>query len=564
MAVLIQFTTLIVRVDRLAAVAPDGVARVQANWSPSWRDEHLLAVAFMDMGARDLAAELEAMGLVLRDTSSGARVWRDICVVDYYEGPTNPCPWLEVDLARHVAWLRGTAPGEIAGPDHAHEEAPPRVSPENFNKLLAEQHGIGAPPAAKPAARPARPRRQTFDHEAVLLPLTQQIAVQLLQVIPLSARLQALVFAAHFPQPGEHVRAGLLVHELAGQQHVFRLKHFTEETRRLLDVLSRYDSGNRLTSIEIKIAGDGRCTTSFGIAPPLSAEALREQLQRRYGGLPEARPPTRPAARGFTGWLRSLFAPKLELHPLPVLQHVPQREPLSLFLDPLNGIDEGWDHEPEPAPGASQRPPGGAPAFDLASLHALEAARDGAAPASPRPAAPPPSGARLVVPDREGVLLAEVRELQRESLAELHRRRPELRFDPLAERLTRDLSASGLGELQFRAWNGQITGMTLRREDLASLDELLAALAPVLAALGGMGPVAQALGTRWPPPAADAEPVTLAELRRYLVPDSPFGSKIYPCWLIGAPANATVALEMSTALPDGRPSFSWSVHVKLI
>ncbi|MCY1060236.1 hypothetical protein [Nannocystis sp. SCPEA4] len=564
MAVLIQFTTLIVRIDRLTAVAPDGVARIQANWSPSWRDEHLLAVAFMDMGARDLAAELEAMGLVLRDTSSGTRVWRDICVVDYYEGPTNPCPWMEVDLAQHVAWLKGTAPGQIAGPDHAHEEAPLRVSPEQFNKLLAEQHGIGvAQPAAKP--KPAKPRRQRADHEAVLLPLAQQIAAQLLQVIPLSAKLEAVVFAAHFPQRGENVRAGLLIHELEGQQHVFRLKHFTEETRRLLDVLSRYDGDNRLTSIEIKIAGDGRCTTSFGIAPPLSAEALRELLQRRFGGLPEARPPTLPAARGFTGWIRSLFAPKLKLYPLPVLQHVPQLEPLALLLDPLDRIDEGWDDEPEPTPIASQRPAGGAPVFDLAALHALEAARIGAAPASPRPAAPPPSGAQLVVPDREGVLIAEVRELQREPLAELHRRRPELRFDPLSEHLTRDLSAFGLGELHFRAWNGQITGMAVRREGLASLDELLAALAPVLAALGGMGPVAQGLGHRWPPPASEAQPVTLDELRRYLVPDSPHGSKVYPCWLSGAPANATVSLDLSTILlPDGRPSFDWAVLVTLI
>ncbi len=71
MAVLVQFTTVLIRIDRLTAVDPRGIAAIEARFTPSWRDDHLLAVAFMDMGARDLGDELERMGLILRDTSSG-------------------------------------------------------------------------------------------------------------------------------------------------------------------------------------------------------------------------------------------------------------------------------------------------------------------------------------------------------------------------------------------------------------------------------------------------------------------------------------------------------------
>lgn len=550
MAVLVQFTTLLIRIDRLTAVAPDGVAAVQARWSPSWRDEHLLAVAFMDMGARELAAELEQMGLTLRDTSSGTRVWQDICVVDYYDGPTNPCPWLAYDPDAHVAWLAGRELGAVAGPEHRHEEAPIRVTPEKMQQLMQQQHGPGAP------ARPAEPEAT---HEDLLLPIARTIAEELLNILPVSLKIEAVIFMASFPAPGKFVRAGVVLHDLDGETRQMKLPPLTERARELLRALSLYESDNRLTSIEIKIAAGGATTTQFGIAPPMTEDQLKAQLQRKYGGVPEGRAKTLPPAGCVMGLLRSFgFGPKLTLYPRLALSHAPQREPLSLFLDELRRIDEGWNDAPAEPPAPASEPI--APVFALAELHALEDAREGKGPPAVAVAAGP--GEPLAVPEQEGVLAVEARELLPGSLAELHRKRPTLRFDPIAETLTRDLGPE-LGTLELRAWQGNVTGFRLRAEKLPSLDALLARLRPVLAALGGMGPVVDARGAQRPAGLREHRPVTIDELRGYLVPDSPYGTLIYPCFLLGGPSHVVVKLDLGAGIEGGRPVYSFTVAVEL-
>jgi len=213
-----------------------------------------------------LAAGLEDLGR-LRQAHA-----YNLCVVDYYEGPTNPCDWLEYDPARHVAWLKGSAPGELAGPGHRHEDAPLRVSPEKFQQLVERQSAALVP-----------------SHEATLLPLTRQLAAELLRLIPTSAKVEAVIFMAHFPRPGQPVHAGLILHALAGELRALRLAHLTEEARRLVAQISRHKSSQPLTSIEIKIAAEGQTTTQFGTAPPLSAEELEARLLPGPG-VPSRRP----------------------------------------------------------------------------------------------------------------------------------------------------------------------------------------------------------------------------------------------------------------------------------
>ncbi|MFY0532291.1 hypothetical protein [Nannocystis pusilla] len=510
MAVRIQFTTLLIRIDRLLAVALDGVAAITARWSPSWRDEHLLAVAFMDMGARDLAAELEGMGLVLRDTSTGQRVWQDIAVVDYYDGPTLPCAWLECDVAQHVAWLAGTVPGPVAGPDHEHEEAPVRVSPDKFQQLLQSQHPHLFAPAPAPA-KPAREgRTRPGEHEAVLLPLTQQIAAELLHIIPLSAKIDTVVFMAHFPGPGEVVKAGVVLHEIDGELRSMTLPPLTSETRRLLEQLSRYDSGNRLTSIEIKIASDGRVTTEFGIAPPKSPEELEDLLRRRFGSVPTAKAPRAPAPTGFFGKLKAMFGagPRVTLHPQPSLRHTPPREPSPCSWTRCTASRRAGttSHRRPRAQPPTPRPPRARPVAPPPSTSPrFTASRPGESPA-PRPQA------RRLHPDRPAARRPRAGRpagrrgprLPPPLLAEFHRERPDLRFDAGDERLVRDLGP--LGELHFTAWNGNLNRADLYVKDLPSLDDLLARLQPVLAALGGLGPVTCALGSRTPPASPTPSP----------------------------------------------------------
>lgn len=301
-------------------------------------------------------------------------------------------------------------------------------------------------------------------------------------------------------------------------------------------------------------------------------------MDRLYGNIPKARPPTLPAVGCIGGLLRAMFGPKLKLYPLPALQHHPQGEPLSMYFDHLDGIQEGWDEPlPTAAPSSSSsassassssasspRPP--VPAFDLAAFHSLEAGRlPPDRTATPRPvpiaAVAPMPGKQLVIPDQEGVLLVEAREFRRVTVAELHRSRPTLRFDPIKEHLTRDLGPE-LGELWFGTWKGNLNRLDLDADGIPSFDALLARLQPVLAALGGMGPIVSAMGTSHPANVREVTHIGLDELRAYLVADSPYGRVVYPCWLLGGPPHTRVGLDLSVGLTDGRPNFGYTATVK--
>lgn len=193
----------------------------------------------------------------------------------------------------------------------------------------------------------------------------------------------------------------------------------------------------------------------------------------------------------------------------------------------------------------------------LAQLHRLEAEREVPAPGT----APPPVirgepvvGEHLVIPAEEGVLLAEARALRGVAVAELPRVRPELRFSASAGRFVRDLGP-GLGALEFSEFDKYVTGVGLEVAGSPTFADLVERLPPVLAALGGMGPIACALGTLHPAQVREVRPVALAEVAATLVPDSPHGRRVYPCWLLGGPPHTRVGLDLGVEVVDGRPSF---------
>ena len=113
MAVRFQFITLIVPLERIRQV-PGLRERLKERGLVAWEDEHLWAASSMGP-VGDLVEYLESEGLVPRDFSTGVRMWKDICVIDAFEGPTNPCPWIEVDMLEQIAWKRGTPRGEVRG-----------------------------------------------------------------------------------------------------------------------------------------------------------------------------------------------------------------------------------------------------------------------------------------------------------------------------------------------------------------------------------------------------------------------------------------------------------------
>lgn len=170
MSIRLQYFTVLVPLARIRAV-PGLEARLAQKFPGGVTDEHLWSLSSMGP-PRDVGDYFEAEGLQLREMVDGVRTWKDLCVVDYYDGPTNPCPWLEVDLADHLVWLRGTKPGPVAGPPFVDAE-PIKVVPATIPAVPGTSV---APPAIAAAERDAR-------------------AVTVLYAVLLAAVLYALFFA---------------------------------------------------------------------------------------------------------------------------------------------------------------------------------------------------------------------------------------------------------------------------------------------------------------------------------------------------------------------------------
>ena len=120
MAIKLEFTSLIIPLHRIDDVLGEEefTTSVKSVWSEvSWHDDYLLrqgAMSSFDIDA--MVADWEVRGLTAVAEEAGQKVWADMCVVDYYSGPTFDCPWLCFDPTDHTVWLAGTEKGEIIGP----------------------------------------------------------------------------------------------------------------------------------------------------------------------------------------------------------------------------------------------------------------------------------------------------------------------------------------------------------------------------------------------------------------------------------------------------------------
>lgn len=77
-------------------------------------DDHLYRES--SMGGVDFMVERwEKKGLVAAEKVDGHWRWKDLCVVDIHSGTPYPCEWLEIDLKKGIAWLKGHEPGEMVG-----------------------------------------------------------------------------------------------------------------------------------------------------------------------------------------------------------------------------------------------------------------------------------------------------------------------------------------------------------------------------------------------------------------------------------------------------------------
>jgi hypothetical protein len=58
------------------------------------------------------------MGFTATEVVDGRTQWKDFVLVDAFGRTLHSCPWIMVDGAERMAWLRGVEPGEAIGRDH--------------------------------------------------------------------------------------------------------------------------------------------------------------------------------------------------------------------------------------------------------------------------------------------------------------------------------------------------------------------------------------------------------------------------------------------------------------
>jgi hypothetical protein len=82
----------------------------------AWYDEFLFREGAMNpMDLEFILAGWKDRGLKATGRKHGNIYWKDLCVVDFFDGPTLPCDWIEVNIEEHCAWLKGTPKGAIRG-----------------------------------------------------------------------------------------------------------------------------------------------------------------------------------------------------------------------------------------------------------------------------------------------------------------------------------------------------------------------------------------------------------------------------------------------------------------
>ncbi len=90
-----------------------------------WHDNYLVTIggiAFPE-DVENEALILEKLGLTLIEEKNGEKIWKDLCVADFIQGPTLKCPWLETEInpfnvSTSCAWLKGTEKGDIIDETH--------------------------------------------------------------------------------------------------------------------------------------------------------------------------------------------------------------------------------------------------------------------------------------------------------------------------------------------------------------------------------------------------------------------------------------------------------------
>jgi len=81
-----------------------------------WCDDHLFRTGAMNpLDLQDIVEDWKGYGLQPLCEENGVKLWNDLCVIDSANGLTLPCDWIELDLERRCAWIKGSPEGPIVG-----------------------------------------------------------------------------------------------------------------------------------------------------------------------------------------------------------------------------------------------------------------------------------------------------------------------------------------------------------------------------------------------------------------------------------------------------------------
>lgn len=121
MAIGLEFVDVVIPIARIRESYPGGWGQCLSDYSSLlggrvWHDEYLFREGAMSHDeAMAIVEGWSVLGFEATGRRRGEIYWKDLCVVDWYEGgPTMPCDWLSFDWANRTASLAGVEPGPLA------------------------------------------------------------------------------------------------------------------------------------------------------------------------------------------------------------------------------------------------------------------------------------------------------------------------------------------------------------------------------------------------------------------------------------------------------------------
>lgn len=137
MAVRVQFISVIIPIEQIdRSSIPGGFSGLLESEGDNvgklvWHDDHLFAECAMNpFDVQAIVERWESRGLTARVGTDDSRYWKDLCVVDFYQGPTLPCRWIQFDPREHVVWHKKSPRGTVVDPSVKHEDNPTMLTPE--------------------------------------------------------------------------------------------------------------------------------------------------------------------------------------------------------------------------------------------------------------------------------------------------------------------------------------------------------------------------------------------------------------------------------------------------